>query len=104
MTAMDCWSVLNIERDADERSIKRQYARLLKTTRPDDDPAAFQNLRDAYEQALSRARSRVNDEEDETFPGPFLIRNINQQRLMSLHDSLNQSIGKSCPPMIMPAL
>ncbi|RMP22112.1 DnaJ domain protein [Pseudomonas syringae pv. delphinii] len=65
MTAMDCWSVLNIERDADERSIKRQYARLLKTTRPDDDPSAFQNLRDAYEQALSRARSRVDDEEED---------------------------------------
>ncbi|SDW26042.1 hypothetical protein SAMN05444064_102186 [Pseudomonas syringae] len=56
---MDCWGVLQLQDDADERSIKRQYARLLKTTRPDDDPVAFQRLRDAYEQALERARNRV---------------------------------------------
>ncbi|MCF5709023.1 molecular chaperone DnaJ [Pseudomonas syringae] len=62
---MDCWGVLELERDADERSIKRQYARLLKTNRPDDDPAAFQALRTAYEQALDRARSRVKDDEND---------------------------------------
>ncbi len=50
---MDCWGVLELDHDADERSIKRQYSRLLKTTRPDDDPVAFQTLRTAYEQALN---------------------------------------------------
>ncbi len=64
MTAMDCWSVLDLDHDADERSIKRQYARLLKTTRPDDDPAAFQALRDAYEQALDWARNRAEDDDE----------------------------------------
>ncbi|KAA8707309.1 J domain-containing protein [Pseudomonas cannabina] len=61
---MDCWGVLQLQDDADERSIKRQYARLLKTTRPDDDPVAFQRLRDAYEQALERARNRVEDDSE----------------------------------------
>ena len=31
----------------DERTLKREYAKLLKVTRPDDDPAAFQRLRAA---------------------------------------------------------
>lgn len=51
-----CWQVLELSPDADERSIKRQYAKLLKVTRPDEDPVAFQRLREAYEQALHSAR------------------------------------------------
>lgn len=50
---MNCWSVLGLEPDADTRSIKRQYAALLKQHRPDEDPEGFQRLRDAYEQALN---------------------------------------------------
>lgn len=46
------WELLGIEPTADERGIKRAYARLLKVTRPDDDPVAFQALNDAYQQAL----------------------------------------------------
>lgn len=62
---MDHWSVLELDRDADERSIKRQYARLLKVNRPDDDPQAFQRLREAYEHALNWARMREYEDEDE---------------------------------------
>ncbi|MBK5000642.1 J domain-containing protein [Pseudomonas sp. S31] len=51
-----CWQVLELSPEADERSIKRQYARLLKRTRPDEDPVAFQRLREAYEEALQSAR------------------------------------------------
>jgi hypothetical protein len=60
---MDHWNVLELDRDADERSIKRQYARLLKVNRPDDDPEAFQRLREAYEYALSWARMRFDEEQ-----------------------------------------
>ncbi|GFM78216.1 molecular chaperone DnaJ [Pseudomonas cichorii] len=62
---MNCWSVLELDRNADERSIKRQYAKLLKVNRPDEDPDAFQRLRDAYEQALDQARNRYEADEDE---------------------------------------
>ncbi|SHN19344.1 hypothetical protein SAMN05216593_112108 [Pseudomonas asturiensis] len=65
MTTMDCWAVLELDRNADERSIKRQYAKLLKTNRPDDDPAAFQTLRDAYEQALGWARNGAKEDSDD---------------------------------------
>ena len=49
---MTCWNVLGLTPDADSRAIKRQYAALLKKTRPDDDPEGFQRLREAYEVAL----------------------------------------------------
>ncbi len=39
-------------------SIKRRYAQLVKNCRPEDDPAAWQQLHDAYEQAL-----RYDDED-----------------------------------------
>ncbi|AMO74494.1 J domain-containing protein [Pseudomonas citronellolis] len=55
---MSCWEILGLEAEADERSIKRQYARLLKVTRPDEDAQAFQALREAYEQAMSFAQWR----------------------------------------------
>lgn len=56
---MNCWEILGLDAEADERTIKRHYARLLKTTRPDEDPAAFQALREAYEQALRLAQWRA---------------------------------------------
>jgi hypothetical protein len=66
---MDCWSVLHLHDDAEARDIKRAYARLLKTFRPDEDAEGFQRLREAYEQALAIARWRAEnaepaDEED----------------------------------------
>lgn len=56
---MDCWSVLELPEDADARTIKRSYARLLKTFRPDEDPEGFQRLREAYERALDVAQWRA---------------------------------------------
>ncbi len=62
---MDCWAVLQLADDADERTIKRTYARLLKSCRPDDDAEGFQRLREAYEQALHIARWRAEQEDEE---------------------------------------
>lgn len=62
---------LGLERDADERAVKRAYAQRLKTTRPDEDPAGFQKLHETYQAALSFLRWRADnpdakwwDEED----------------------------------------
>lgn len=52
------FNILGIAADADERTIKLAYAKLLKLTRPDDDPDGFQRLNQAYRQALKVAQSR----------------------------------------------
>src|ERR1700748_2355536 len=51
------WSVLQIESTADERAVRRAYARVLKQSRADEDPIAFQQLRRAYEHALLGAQN-----------------------------------------------
>ena len=59
---MDCWQILQIEPTNDTRAIKRAYAKLLKTTRPDDDAAAYQALREAFDEALAIAPHLLADE------------------------------------------
>lgn len=55
---------LGLAADADARAVKRAYAARLKTTRPDDDPVAFQQLHETYQAALAwcaRASARADD-------------------------------------------
>jgi hypothetical protein len=48
----DPFKVLGLSRDtATQSDVKSAYARLLKVTRPEDDRAAFMELREAFEQA-----------------------------------------------------
>lgn len=57
---------LGLEPDADERAIKRAYAKRLKHTRPDEDAAGFQQLHEAYQAALAYAQYRAQwGDEDE---------------------------------------
>ncbi|QNK00630.1 hypothetical protein [Dyella telluris] len=46
--------------DADERELKRVYAKRLKETRPDVDPAGFQELRARYEAAQAWCRQAAH--------------------------------------------
>lgn len=56
---MSCWDILGLSADSDSRTIKRQYAVLLKQHRPDEDPVGFQRLREAYEQAINWSRDEA---------------------------------------------
>ena len=49
----DAFGVLGLDRTADARAIKRAYAALLRVHRPDEDPAGFQRINDAYQAALA---------------------------------------------------
>ena len=51
------WGVLGIEPTRDVAEIRRAYAAVLKRTRPEEDPAGFAELRQAYERALAQARA-----------------------------------------------
>lgn len=65
---MHAFRLLGIGADADEREIKRAYAKKLKQTRPDEDPAGFQRLNEAYQVALAHCQHRATasvDAEDE---------------------------------------
>lgn len=51
------WETLKIEPTSDKRKIKKAYAVLLKKTNPEDNAAAYQQLREAYSQALAATAS-----------------------------------------------
>ncbi len=54
------WSELGLESTDDVRAIKKAYARLLKQTRPDEHPEAFQRLHQAYKDALASAQPQYH--------------------------------------------
>jgi hypothetical protein len=51
---------LGLPPDADERAIKRAYAQRVKLARPDEDPAAFQELHEAYQACLQQCHARAD--------------------------------------------
>lgn len=61
---------LGLAPDADERAIKRAYARRLKHTRPDEDAAGFQQLHEAYQAALAYAQYRAQWGDEDAYAEP----------------------------------
>jgi hypothetical protein len=100
---MNAWARLGLNDDADERSIKRQYAKLLKVTRPDDDLEAFQQLREAYEQALNWARMRADDE---AFEGETATVELTSQAQRDVESSLPSTVSLERPAVspVAPAM
>lgn len=68
---MSCWEILEIMPTADERAIRRAYAKKLKVTRPDEDPVGYQALREALEEALQLAPYYQETEQEEEEFSPF---------------------------------
>lgn len=74
---MGPWDLLGMEPTQDVRAIKRAYSAKLKTTRPDDDAAAYQALREAYDWAQHYAKyyvaydvEEIDEEADQPLPQP----------------------------------
>jgi tetratricopeptide (TPR) repeat protein len=54
---MTCWDMLNIAPTFDQRKIKGAYAKLLQKYHPEEDPAGFQKLRSAFEEAFEKSKN-----------------------------------------------
>ncbi|MDF2543078.1 MAG: hypothetical protein K0S47_2796 [Herbinix sp.] len=67
---MDKWVILEIQPTADISTIKKAYAKQLRLHHPEDDPKGYQQLREAYDQALQyakhQAKTVVKEESYET--------------------------------------
>ncbi len=61
--------LLELAGQGDERAIKRAYARLLRSNRPDDDADAFQDLHACYQHALALCRSTADERHDARIAG-----------------------------------
>lgn len=61
---MDCFKLLGIQPTKDIKIIKRAYAKMLKVCSPEEDPSGFQELRNAYEEALERANEADDFSQD----------------------------------------
>ena len=57
MSSADPFRTLGLKRGASPREVKRAYAKKLKETRPDEDPASFIALREAFERARDMAEA-----------------------------------------------
>jgi hypothetical protein len=55
------WDVLGLQPGSSAQEIRQAYARLVRQHRPDDDPAGFRRVRDAYEHALRVLAERTVD-------------------------------------------
>ncbi|WP_310474933.1 TonB family protein [Sandarakinorhabdus sp.] len=67
---MNPWTVLGLKPGADRAEIRRAYARLLKTTNPEDDPQGFMQLREAHDAALNQLQWRQQWPDDDAEAPP----------------------------------
>ncbi|WP_017668124.1 TonB family protein [Sandarakinorhabdus sp. AAP62] len=71
---MNPWTVLGLKPGADRDAIRRAYAKLLKSTNPEDDPEGFMRLRQAHDAALAQLQWRQQwTEEEEAQPAPAAL-------------------------------
>lgn len=66
MNAKEASEVLGVEPDADEKTVRRAYAKMGKTYRPDTHPEEFSRIRKAYDALLNLLNN--NDYQDPSLP------------------------------------
>ena len=75
------YEILGIEENADERTVKKAYFKLIRTYSPEKDPERFQEIRAAYERLM----------ENEEHPESSVQIEIPKDKLaMSMYDQIQQ--------------
>ena len=62
---MNIWETLGIEPTTDVKLIRRRYAELVRLYHPEDQPEIYQEIVEAYQEALTYARSRKASDSQE---------------------------------------
>ena len=62
---MNIWETLGIEPTTDVKLIRRRYAELVRLYHPEDQPEIYQEIVEAYQKALTYARSRKTSDSQE---------------------------------------
>lgn len=77
---MNFWHVLEMEPTEDIKAIKKSYARLLKQFHPEDDPAGFQRLKEAYDLAVNHVKYVQKGIYDESAPIQVAYKQVENEK------------------------
>lgn len=80
---MNIWETLGIEPTTDVKLIRRRYAELVRLYHPEDQPEIYQEIVEAYQKALTYARSR------NTRPENSLRKTSDSQKATELEEEAN---------------
>lgn len=86
---MNIWETLGIEPTTDVKLIRRRYAELVRLYHPEDQPEIYQEIVEAYQKALTYARSR------NTKPENSLRKASDSQEAAELEEEANEKPNSS---------
>ena len=86
---MNIWETLGIEPTTDVKLIRRRYAELVRLYHPEDQPEIYQEIVEAYQKALTYARSR------NTRPENSLRKASDSQEASELEEEENEKPNSS---------
>ena len=86
---MNIWETLGIEPTTDVKLIRRRYAELVRLYHPEDQPEIYQEIVEAYQKALTYARSR------NTGPENSLRKASDSQEATELEEEANEKTKSS---------
>lgn len=89
---------LGLDKNADERAVKRAYAERLRSRRPDEDAVDFQKLHEAYTRALAFVRNRAGARANSTSIAIDQPRAWNAPRQAPLEPASRPPDEDSAPP------
>ena len=93
------YDILSIDRNADKKTIKHAYARLVKQYHPEEQPEEWKRIHDAYELAM-----KIASEQQQKVSVPVLPESQEQEQELSLTGMVNSPEQKEAPstPLGMP--